>query len=69
MINSCDTQKAVIYRGREYWVESVSEPIEVYESELDNKFALGHAVLAPWVGDSIVADLREIEIDTKYDQI
>jgi len=62
MIHTADINKYVIYRGAEYWVTDVFEPMEVYERDLVNEFALGHAMLEPCVlGPIVAADLRESE--------
>ena len=70
MIHSGDIHKYVIYRGAEYWVTDVFEPLEVYERDLGNDCALGHALLEPCgLGPILAADLRDIEIDHSVEQI
>ena len=70
MIHTADINKYVIYRGAQYWVTDVWEPMEVYERDLGNDCALGHAMLEPCgLGPILAADLREIEIDNSVEQI
>ena len=75
MIHTADINKYVIYRGAQYWVTDVHEPTEVYERDLGNDCALGHAMLEPSdqslvsYGPILAADLREIEIDNSVEQI
>jgi hypothetical protein len=67
MIHTADSGKMVTYRGQSHMVKWIHEPNQVYEKDLANDCALGFAVLETW-GRDIVADLRDCEIDHRYEQ-
>ena len=67
MIHTADSGKVIKYRGESHMCNWIHEPDQVYEKDLGNDCALGFAVLETF-GYSIVADLRECEVDKTYEE-